>query len=149
MLLPDAHQSAGHRATILDCMALIDSLTAEEWSRRVSESNSAAMRKSHKYPCYEASFLKNCCDFQKATCAVSCFCRKAGCQGIWSLARRGGKLKNGWCVTRRALTISESSTVRGCLVGPAHPLEAQPAVGYSTSSSMPELTLPVGPRNTC
>lgn len=43
------------------------------------------MRKSHKYPCYEGAVLTNCCTFQESECQSSCFCRKVGCEGIWTL----------------------------------------------------------------
>ncbi|MFZ0760147.1 MAG: hypothetical protein WAM69_09375, partial [Candidatus Sulfotelmatobacter sp.] len=66
-------------------MPRIDSLTEESWRRIVSDSNQAAMGKKHKYPLYERPFLDDCCTFQQADCTSSCFCRKVGCGGVWTL----------------------------------------------------------------
>src|SRR5207245_8238739 len=65
-------------------MPPIDSLSTEDWKRFVSISNQTAMKKSHKYPCYEETFLANCC-VKQPPCKSSCFCTKVGCEGIWIL----------------------------------------------------------------
>src|ERR1035437_2663581 len=66
-------------------MPRIDSLTEESWRLIVSDSNQAAMRKSHQYPRYEGQFLEDCCTFQQPECTPSCFCRRVGCRGVWTL----------------------------------------------------------------
>ncbi len=66
-------------------MPRIDSLTEEGWRRFVSDSNQAAMRKSHQYPPFEGQFLDDCCTFQQPECGPLCFCRKVGCGGVWTL----------------------------------------------------------------
>ena len=72
-------------ATGSESMPCIDSLTGESWRRYVSVSNQAAMSKNHQYPRYEGLFLKDCCTFQQSECAPSCFCRRVGCGGVWTL----------------------------------------------------------------
>ncbi len=66
-------------------MPRIDALTGESWRRFVSDSNQAAMRKSHQYPRYEGQFLDDCCTFRKPECRPLCFCRRVGCDGVWTL----------------------------------------------------------------
>ena len=51
----------------------------------MSDSNQAAMRKTHKYPLYERPFLGDCYTFQQAECSPECFCREVGCGGVWTL----------------------------------------------------------------
>jgi len=43
------------------------------------------MAKPHRYPPREAAFLHTCCEFVSPTCDPTCFCRQAGCIGVWSL----------------------------------------------------------------
>jgi hypothetical protein len=43
------------------------------------------MAKPHSYPRCEGLFLEDCCTFQQPECTESCFCREAGCGGIWTL----------------------------------------------------------------
>src|ERR1700733_12993003 len=65
-------------------MLRIDSLTEESWKRQVSASN-ARMSVPHNYPRCEGQFLEQCCEFQQPMCTESCFCRRVGCDGVWTL----------------------------------------------------------------
>ena len=66
-------------------MPRIDNLDPVTWKSIVSKSNHAAMRKRHKYPCYEEDFLAECCAFTHVACESSCFCQSVGCSGAWVL----------------------------------------------------------------
>ena len=63
----------------------ISRLSVLDWQELVAGSNRFAMTKRHKYPPCEERFLQNCCEFVPPACGPSCFCRKVGNCGVWTL----------------------------------------------------------------
>mgnify|MGYP000595609344 CR=1 FL=1 len=66
-------------------MPAINEPSAEQWKQTIAASNEAAMNKRHKYPPCEGEFLQECCVFVEQDCPPTCFCRKVGCSGVWTL----------------------------------------------------------------
>ena len=66
-------------------MPRVGGLSVADWRGVVAASNAKAMAKRHKYPPYEADFLRRCCAFGAAACGPRCFCQEVGSTGVWSL----------------------------------------------------------------
>ena len=63
-----------------------ESLTRSDWEKIVGQSNAVAMKKTHKYPTHEGSFLDECCVYTCVrSCCDSCYCVENQCTGVWTL----------------------------------------------------------------
>jgi len=64
-------------------MPIIHSLRAQAWKAIVFDSNTNAMKKTHKYPLFEKAFFESCLDYVDTNCNADCFCKTIHNQGAW------------------------------------------------------------------